>query len=202
MKDVHAKRLMRIVIGFPPLLPSEVEYGSYVVTSRLLDRATSWIIDDSVLFVLRVRLMMPHFALVSLRSFRYIRFSIVLFLNFIKQTPFLIVLHHRHPHWSWRPARSMKLQPSSIPNFITWSIGSAVVRANVLGNPPTMSPMPKIFLLIPTESIWTNLVRNQRRLVPLVVLKGRECHDMTRLEPMTLCYIGRARDHYTIYFIT
>ena len=25
------------------------------------------------------------------------------------------------------------------------------------------------------------------------------CHDMARLEPMTLCYMERALDHYTIY---
>ena len=35
----------------------------------------------------------------------------------IKQPPFPIVLHHRRPRWSWTPARSMKLLPSSIPNL-------------------------------------------------------------------------------------
>ena len=25
------------------------------------------------------------------------------------------------------------------------------------------------------------------------------CHDMARREPMTLCYMGRALDHYTIH---
>ena len=28
------------------------------------------------------------------------------------------------------------------------------------------------------------------------------CHDMARLKPMTLCYMGRTLDHYTIYYNT
>ena len=115
-------------------------------------------------------------ALIFLHIFRYIRSSIVLFLNLIKQTLFPIVLHHRRPHLSWTSAQSMKLLSSSIPNlfatnFIIWSIGSAIVRANVLGNPSSMSPMLRIFLLISTESIRTNPVRHQRWLVPLVFFK-------------------------------
>ena len=30
-------------------------------------------------------------------------------------------------------------------------------------------------------------------------LVGNVCHDTARLEPMTLCYMGRPLDHYTIY---
>ena len=28
------------------------------------------------------------------------------------------------------------------------------------------------------------------------------CHDVAKLEPMTLCYMARALDHYTIYYNT
>ena len=29
--------------------------------------------------------------------------------------------------------------------------------------------------------------------------RSRCCHDMARLEPMTLCYMGRGLDHFTFY---
>ena len=40
------RRLMRIVIGFHPVLTLEIGYGYYDDISRLLDHAINWIIDD------------------------------------------------------------------------------------------------------------------------------------------------------------
>ena len=39
------RRIMRIVIGFHPILILEIEYGYYDGTSRLLNHVTNWTID-------------------------------------------------------------------------------------------------------------------------------------------------------------
>ena len=99
-------RFTWIVIDFHPVLTSEIEYGYYNDTSRLLAHPRSWIIGHLVLSLLLEKLMMSLFVSIYPHNFGYIRFHSSLLepyqdstiLGRIKQPPPPIELEDRREY--------------------------------------------------------------------------------------------------------